>query len=741
MFRFSMKTVLAITLCLLSCITSLQPLLAQGPKLLKPGAIPADKRIAPLKDLDGYFPFHNADSVQAWQRRQVQIRQRLLVSQGIWPMPTKTPLKAVIHGRRQLGDYTVEKVYFESLPGFYVTGSLYRPINKPGRRPAVLCPHGHWSNGRFHDAGTSAVAKQIDEGAEQFKQGGRSALQARCVHLARLGCVVFHYDMIGYADSVQISYELAHRFAKQRPAMNHPQRWGLFSPQAESHLQSVMGLQTINSIRAIDFLETLPDVDKERIGVTGASGGGTQTFILAAADPRPAAAFPAVMVSTAMQGGCTCENACCLRVGTGNVEIAALFAPKPLGLTAANDWTKEMITKGFPELQAHYEMLGAANHVMLLSRTEFGHNYNQVSRQAMYTWFNQHLKLGFKEVPPERDFTLLNSTDLTVWNQEHPKPKGGADFERNLLQAWHRDTQQQLDKLIPTNKTSLSQYRQVVGSGIDTIIGQGLPKASGVEYDQLHKEEKEEHLEMAGWLNTSQNGGKLPVCFLYPKQWNGHITIWLSEQGKAGLFQANGSPHAAVQQLLDQELCVVGIDLLSQGEFLKDGKHPDKTRRVANPREAAAYSFGYNSPLFARRVHDILSLVTFVQNHDYTPKSVSLIALDKTGPLAVAARAQARDAIDHLAVDTQQFRFSQVTDIHSPFFLPGGARYHDLPGMLAVASPAATWLAGESNQSLRVTTAAYQALQANKNLVVDKSPIGKRSGAAVDWLIQQITTP
>ena len=97
MFRFSMKTVLAITLCLLSCITSLQPLLAQGPKLLKPEAIPADKRIAPLKDLDGYFPFHNADSVQAWQRRQVQIRQRLLVSQVIWPMPTKTPLNALIH--------------------------------------------------------------------------------------------------------------------------------------------------------------------------------------------------------------------------------------------------------------------------------------------------------------------------------------------------------------------------------------------------------------------------------------------------------------------------------------------------------------------------------------------------------------------------------------------------------------------------------------------------------------------
>ncbi len=162
---------------------------------------------------------------------------------------------------------------------------------------------------------------------------------------------------------------------------------------------------------------------------------------------------------------------------------------------------------------------------------------------------------------------------------------------------------------------------------------------------------------------------------------------------------------------------------------------------MKNPREAAAYSFGYNSTLFARRVHDILSLITFVQNHDYTPKSLSLIALDQTGPLAVAARAQARDAIDHLAVDTQQFRFALVTDLHSPFFLPGGARYHDLPGMLAVASPAATWLAGESSQSVQIVTAAYQALQEKPQLVLDKSPAGQRPEAALRWIIQQTTNP
>ncbi len=718
-----------------------QDLLAQGPRLLKVGVTPDDQRVAPLKDLNGYFPFRKSETRQDWRRRQVQVRQRLLVSQGIWPLPTKTPLKSVIHGRKVFNDYSIEKVYFQSFPGFYVTGSLYRPRNKTGPHPAVLCPHGHWSNGRFHEVAASGVQAQIKLGAEQFTQAGRSPLQARCVHLARMGCIVFHYDMIGYADSVQISFDLAHKFAQQRPEMNHLQRWGLFSPQAESQLQSVMGLQTINSIRAIDFLETLTDVDKKRIAVTGASGGGTQTFMLAAIDPRIAAAFPAVMVSTAMQGGCTCENACCLRVGTGNVEIAALFAPRPLGLSAADDWTREMTTKGFPELQAHYRMLGAADHVKLLSRTEFKHNYNQVSRQAMYHLFNQHLKLGFEKVPPEKDYSFQGINDLTVWNKANPKPAGGADFERNLLQYWHRDTQRQLDQLIPRDKASFRKYRQVVGSGIDTVVGRGLPRPADVEYDQLHKEEKDQHIELAGWLNTAQNGGKLPTVFLYPKQWNGHIAIWLSEKGKAGIYQANGQPNTHVQKLLDQELCVVGIDLLYQGEFLVDGKAITKTRRVANPRESAAYSFGYNSTLFARRVHDILALVTFIRNHDYTPKSVSVIALDQTGPLAIAARAQARDAIDQLAANTQQFRFSNVSDLHSPTFLPGGARYHDLVGMLAVASPEATWIASESSQSIHVAQSAYQALEAKDKMVLSQEPANQRSQAAVRWIIQQTTSP
>jgi hypothetical protein len=270
---------------------------ADAPRVLPEGKLPADRRLEKIKNLDAYFPFEVPSSRELWEKRAEYLRRQLLLSQGLWPMPTKTPANAVVHGKIDRGDYTVEKVFLQSYPGHFVTGNLYRPKPANGqadgktvRHPAVLNPHGHWPNGRFLHYSPAEMRKEIDSVHERYEAAAQTPLQAKCVHLARLGCVVFQYDMLGYADSVQI----AHR-PGVREAMNTPENWGFFSPQAELRLQSMMGLQTYNSIRALDWLSSLPDVDPSRIGVTGASGGGTQTFMLCAVDPRPAAAFPAVM--------------------------------------------------------------------------------------------------------------------------------------------------------------------------------------------------------------------------------------------------------------------------------------------------------------------------------------------------------------------------------------------------------------------------------------------------------------
>ena len=694
------------------------------------GAVPDDVRLGPLKDLDGYFPFHPRKTPEEWSQRAQEVRRQMLVALGLWPMPEKTPLNAVIHGKVDRGGYTVEKVYFESYPGFFVTGSLFRPKGKSGKLPAVLTPHGHWDKGRFYDQGEDAVRKAIVEGAERFEEGGRSPLQSRCVELARMGCVVFFYDMIGYADSIQIPESLAHGFSKQRPEMNTTENWGLFSPQAEAHLQSVMSLQTWDSIRALDFLLSLPDVDPERVGVTGASGGGTQTFILCALDPRPAVAFPAVMVSTAMQGGCTCENASLLRIDTGNVEFAAMFAPKPLGMTAADDWTKEMPTKGFPELKEHYAMMGAPDRVMLKPLLHFGHNYNYVSRAAMYGWFNRQLKLGLPEPIVEEDYKRLSVPEMSVWDDQHPKPEGGPDFERKLLRYLAEASEKQLNAACAT----IEQYRVLVGGAIQAIIGRDLDQAGEVELRQAKTQDLATCRETIGLLHNTSHHEELPCAVLEPKVAKNATVIWVDEQGKAGLYEGE-KPRDEVQKLLDAGVTVIGADLLFQGEFVRAGEPSPGNRLVNNPRQFAGYTYGYNRPLFAQRVDDILSLIRFARSRASNPGKIMLAGFDGAGPLTSAALALAGGTIEAAAIDTGGFRFGRLLDFQDANFLPGGAKYDDLPGIVALCAPTRLWLAGEGQQGPAVVRTMYQKANASQNLTTVVGAPQEIRGQAIAYLI------
>ncbi len=647
---------------------------ADTPRVLAPGTLPDDIRLQPLKDYDGYFPWNPPDNLVAWKVRAEQLRTQLRVALGIFPEPTKTPLNAVIHGKVDRDTYTVERVYFESMPGFYVTGSLFRP-KFAGPHPAVLCPHGHWTDGRFFRENDATVKKQIEKGAEAFPTNGSAPLQARCVELARMGCVVFHYDMVGYADSVQLSQQLAHKFAKQRPEANGAESWGFFSPQAEEHAQSIMGLQAWNSIRALDFITSLPDVDPAKIACTGASGGGTQTFILAALDPRVAVAFPAVMVSTAMQGGCTCENASLLRVGTGNVEIAALFAPKPMGMTAADDWTKEMPTKGFPSLAAHWAALGAPKEVALFPHLEFPHNYNLRSREDMYGWLNAHFSLGRKEIR-EAEFQPLTREELTVWDAAHPAPKEtGLELEKKLCRWWQDDATKQI----------AAAGEKITRPALEAVFQRTLNgEKAAMNRKTLKKEDHGEWTLLEAMIENDPRHEAVPAVFLHPKKWNGRTALWLTSKGKAGLF--NGAqPADDVARLLNAGWSVVGIDLLMQGEFVNDGESDTPTRKVKNPRESAAYTFGYNNSLYVQRTHDVLSALAFVRDHaEHKTEQVALIALDETAAIAAAARLLAEDFVTSTTLDTRGFRFAAVDTLQSPYFQPAVAKYGDLPTILAL---------------------------------------------------------
>lgn len=645
-----------------------------------PPEIPGDSREGELRTLNDYFPMTPVEAKADWPERREEIRRRTLVAAGLWPMPTKTPLNAKVYGRVERDDYTVEKVTFESMPGHFVSGSLYRPKGHSGKHAAVLCPHGHWKDGRFHDHGYAGVVQQIAEGGERFEVGGRHPLQARCVQLARMGCVVLMYDMIGYADSVQIEH-------RPGPRKDDQEQWKFFDPEAELHLQTMFGLQTWNSVRALDFITSLDDVDDERIAVTGASGGGTQTMILAAIDDRVDLSFPAVMVSTAMQGGCTCENGNHLRIGQGNIDLAAAFAPKPQGLTAADDWTKELESKGLPELKALYAMLGQPNNITASLATHFKHNYNSVNRTAMYNWVNRHFKLGYGEPVIEKEFVPLSREEASVWDAKHPAPSGGQvgeAHERALLKWWTEDTAAQMSKL------SDSDFAKVAGGGWDVLIGRKLEDVGKVEWEQQDKKDAGDHLQISGVLMHADKGEVVPAVFFYPKEWDGTVVLYLTDQGKGPLLDEQGKPNEVVRKLLGEGYAVAGLDLYKQAPPATGSEKPAESQRLVisgNGTQAyqryAGYTFGYNASMFAQRVHDVLTAVAYVQEHERKPEAIALVASgEQAGPIALAAALQAGDAIKRMEVELHGAKFSNIGRMDDPMFIPGALRYGGVPGLV-----------------------------------------------------------
>ncbi len=372
-------------------------------------------------------------SAEDWRARRGEVRTQILAAAGLYPEFERPPVKAVVFGKVEGDGYTIERVHLETLPGFHLTGSLYRPRGKRGPFPGILSPHGHWREGRY--------TQQAD-----------GNLPARGITFARLGFVCFMYDMVGFGDFMQVPHEF------DDPA------WGM----------GLLGLQTWNSLRAVDFVASLPDVDPERLGATGASGGGTQTFLLTAIDDRIKVAAPVNMVAAEFQGGCSCENAPFLRLGLNNVEIAAMTAPRPLLLVAATgDWTAHVPALEARVLKRVFDELGVPDRFRAV-QFDAPHNYNQASREAVYAWMVRWLQNGpVQDRIPEPPVPVVARDELVVWSAEHPLPEGSVDAAglKDLLRAKVRAQIDALYRSAPERQRLRPQFQEALR------VSMGVPSA------------------------------------------------------------------------------------------------------------------------------------------------------------------------------------------------------------------------------------------------------------------------
>jgi dienelactone hydrolase len=374
-----------------------------GPGLpLKAAADPID-RLDQRAGAKAHYQPREYRTLTEWKQRRDQLRRQILAAAGLWPLPVRNPLNPWRYDLSDYGPYRVEKVRLETLPGLYLGGNLYTPRGPVRPRAAVMVAHGHWKHGRIHDSRDYSVP-------------------ALCANLAAQGYVVFAWDMLGYNDTRQLPHSLGSSDAELL--------WGLNS----------LGLQLWNSIRVLDFLASLQEVDPRRVAVTGASGGAIQTILLAAVDDRIRASAPVSMVSANFQGDDDCEEAPGLRIGTNNVEIAALAAPRPMLLvSAAHDWTRDTPKVEFPAIQSIYRLYGQSSTVSNV-HINGPHNFNRASRRAVYAFLARYLRRGRFAAPPvEITVANLHSKDLLLL----PGLPEDAIARDGLLPWWRQEADRQ----------------------------------------------------------------------------------------------------------------------------------------------------------------------------------------------------------------------------------------------------------------------------------------------------------
>ena len=307
---------------------------------------------------------------------------------------------------------------------------------------------------------------------------------------------------------------------------------------------------------------------------------------------------------------------------------------------------------------------------------QFQHNYNQVSRELMYNWFNKHLGLGQSEPVVEKPFVPVPPKELSVFDDQHPAPSDALDAPGLRKYLTNRNAER---LRLPKDPTSLKEFQSVVGPALQAIIGDELPKAGNVESVYVgDKVERDGITYRKMLLGRKGRGEQVPAIGMAGADFDGTVVVWVHPDGKKSLFH-DGKLVPAARQILDKKAAILAPDLFGTGEF-----GAVSTQSV--DKNFAGFTFGYNRPLLAQRVHDILTAIAVALAHEKT-KKVHIVGFDAAGPWVTVALGLAGDAVTLAAVDLNNFRFDAVKATSDPMMLPGAVKYGDLAGFLLLRAP------------------------------------------------------
>ena len=644
-----------------------------------------DQRNVVIHHTDFEHEMPRFESRDDWRARSERLRKQILAAAGLLPLPERTPLNPQVFGRIERDGYAVEKVLLETYPGYYLGGNLYRPLGKQGPFPAILTPHGHWRYGRIENSELGSIP-------------------ARAINLARQGYVVLAYDMVGYNDTKQ----LPHDFLGGR----REEMWSV----------GLLGVQLWNSIRAADFLQALPDVDPARLAATGASGGGTQTFLLSAVDERIRWSAPVNMVSGIMQGGSVCENAPNLRIETNNVEIAALAAPRPMLLVSATgDWTRNVPRNEFPAIERLYDLVGYGQNVETI-QFDSPHNYHQGSREAVYAFFGKHI-LGDadarnfveKRYSPEDPAALLS-----LWNRTLP---AGAVDQKAFIEQRIAEAERRIESLRPTDADSLAKAQESFREGLSFAAMVFEPEPGSLVSDVVESLPNGEKLV----LGRRGGGERIPAVLLRPAKpvAGARPTLIVHPEGGAWALSSSVSRAGLVAELLTAGGPVMAIDAFQTG-------HAVAQRDIAGAgRSAERYFTTFERTDAANRVLDIVLAVAYARDRMETSE-IQLVCMGEAGPWCAVARALVSGPV-RLALDWQGLEAADDEALAARLFMPHLRKAGDLRGAVTLWTDGATFVHNASEGfPADWARAAFAAAGRPEALTVSADPADERQ--LLDWL-------